>query len=123
MTLSFTGGFRPRVFLITIALFALGLLSTTAAKAQSAGTAPTRNFLYPTNSNMNGCITSSKGKGKANDSSETVGINQLFTVAFDPSNPNQASVGGLVQNTISNFESTTNVRTNTAIMNGACQKV
>ena len=121
MTLSFTGGFRPRVFLITIALFALGLLSTTAAKAQSAGTAPTRNFLYPTNSNMNGCITSSKGK--ANDSSETVGINQLFTVAFDPSNPNQASVSGLVQNTISNFESTTNVRTNTAIMNGARQKV
>ena len=47
------------------------------------------------------------------DSTATPGINQLFTITFDPSTPTRATIGGLVGNSVSHFEDPTQARTTT----------
>ena len=76
------------------------------AKAQTSSSAPSGTYVCLSNSNMSGYVAN-----KSNDPAGTAGINQLFTLAFDPATPTQVTLGGLVENKVSHFEDAVSVAT------------
>lgn len=100
-----------KVVISFLALVSLAFLMSrmSAATAQSSSTAPSGTYVCLTNSNMSGYVAN-----KTSDRNGTVGINQMFTIVFNPSTPTQATIGGLVANAISNYEDPSSVSTTTS---------
>ena len=84
--------------LLVLISLAFVLSQTNSVKAQTSGSAPSGTYVCLSNSNMSGYVAS-----KTNDTS-TAGINQLFTLVFDASTPNQVTMVGLVANKVSHYE-------------------
>lgn len=95
-------------FLVLLSLAFL-ISRMNSATAQTSGTAPSGTYVCLTNSNMSGYIAN-----KTSDTSGTTGINQMFTLTFNPSTPTQVTLGGLVANSISHFENPNTVSTATS---------
>jgi len=95
-------------FLVLVAL-AFALSRTKNATAQSSSSAPSGTYVCLTNSNMSGYISQQTG-----DATGSFGINQMFTLSFNPATPTQVTTVGLVANTISNYENGNKVSTTTS---------
>ena len=95
--------------LVVVGALAFILSRMGTAKAQSSSSAPSGTYVCLTNSNMSGYISNMTG-----NISGTVGVNQMFTLAFNSTTPSQVTIVGLVGNTVSHYEDRNTVRTTTS---------
>lgn len=92
------------VFLASIA-FLIGKSSNVSAQSSSSALSGT--YVCLSKSNMSGFDSAKMGN--------TVGINQLYSIFIDPNNPTQATITGLVVNSVVNYGGSNNVTTTTSV--------